>query len=570
MQIKKGTVSYQGSNDWECLYGEVELDGKPVQYYFMDNGNLPNGNFIASTHLVEAIDREIQTQNVGMIDSEGNVILPFEHKSIKVIPGDILLVEKSKPTSESVLEAIELKKDPLSATKLVSTPAAIKEKMNVQLGADGRYLFNDQFSEASIFDFDGKNLINDEYFSFVGIANNKLFFTKNIVDAPITEYSIFPAEVRDESNDVENAIDIQKVADNQEQIEQVIENEIENKEQELSKSSNEIVTEENVIDNVSVEIPESHVSEENIDTSVSEDIAVEQQGDGSVEENVEMIPKTDESTIEENVSAEIDSEESVVEENKEDSITGVDADDDAQVSDNVEEQIDISGDVSTEFVENTVDTESKQEGSLETEVVVENDLVSEPIIPLVNTEVIDNNTEIEDVVENVDESVEKIDESVEINEVKNEIDENKEESSEEQDIIDEKTFEDSEVFGESILKTDSIETDLGMDDGNETIMDKVMVSLSELIEDNRKKQEVIENQDIKNRSLLDEIKYLKSNLEEKEKRLYDTEKELAILRAQTKANAKLLKLLDDANTLLGKDHYTATDNEGNYTNSKAA
>ena len=178
MQIKKGTVSYQGRNDWECLYGEVVVDEKPVQYFFMDNGNLPNGNFIASTRLVEAIDRETQANNVGLIDFEGNILIPFENKSIKVIPGDILLVERSEPQDENVLEAVRLKKDPLAATKLVSTPAAIKEKMNQQMGSDGRYLFNDQFSEASIFDFEGKNLINDEYFSFVGMADSKLYFKK--------------------------------------------------------------------------------------------------------------------------------------------------------------------------------------------------------------------------------------------------------------------------------------------------------------------------------------------------------------------------------------------------------
>ena len=104
MQIKKGTVSYQGRNDWECLYGEVGTGDNQKQYYFMDNGSLPNGNFIASTHLVEAIDREVQTQYIGMIGSEGNVILPFENKSIKVIPGDILLVERTKPETASVLE----------------------------------------------------------------------------------------------------------------------------------------------------------------------------------------------------------------------------------------------------------------------------------------------------------------------------------------------------------------------------------------------------------------------------------------------------------------------------------
>jgi len=565
MQIKKGTVSYQGSNDWECLYGEVELDGKLVQYYFMDNGNLPNGNFIASTHLVEAIDREVQTQNVGMIDSEGNVILPFEHKTIKVIPGDILLVEKNKPTSNSVLEAIELKKDPLSATKLVSTPAAIKEKMNAQMGVEGRYLFNDQFSEASIFDFDGKNLINDEYFSFIGIANNKLFFTKNVADAPITEYSVFPAEVRDENTVTDEAIDIQAVADNQEQIEETIEKEVENKEQEFAQElvGTEEVTPEVSEENVEVNNEVNNIDNvENTETQEVEGVVSDEVAEVGTEEHTDEVSV--EGAVNEEVPAEVVNEEVAAEvvapeentieaeevENTIETNTESVVMPEVQIEKEVqEEQVDITGDVNeADPMEiNEVETEVNMEVPVETSEVVGEINVEAPVIPLISA-------------------------NADSEEVNSEETEEKEEVSETEENVEENT---EDVVNEEVsLNTDSVENvdDFNLEAGNDTgnIMDKVVVSLSELIEDNRKKQEVIENQDVKNRSLLDEIKYLKTNLEEKEKRLSDTEKELAILRAQTKANGKLLKLLDDANTLLGKDHYTATDNEGNYTNSKAA
>lgn len=546
MQVKKGTVSYQGRNDWECLYGEVELDGKQVQYYFMDNGNLPNGNFIASTHLVEAIDREVQTQNIGMIDSEGNIILPFEHKSIKVIPGDILLVEKNKPTTQSVLEAIDLKKDPLAATRLVSTPAAIKEKLNAQMGVEGRYLFNDQFSEASIFDFDGNNLINDEYFSFVGISNGKLYFTKNIVEAPITEYSIFPAEVREENTEMENAIDMETVAsDNQDLIEQAIEAEVENKEQELSKELS--TTEDTVNEEESVDADAKTEEENNVET---ESVVAE-----------ESIENTEDAVTEE-----VTQESDIVSEVQEESTEEVNNEEIQNVEDNNEE---------------TVNVETSEDD--ETDVVdTKEESVENSVIPLIKTEnseeeAVEEKEETEEVsneeTQNMEDNNEKVDSAEIKEEVENTIDHTEEEQEEvANEMMEEKEFEDSEMFGESILKTDSIEEydNFNLDPSNDNIMDKVMGSLADLIADNRKKQEVIENQDEKNRMLLDEIKSLKNELEDKDKRLIDAEKELAILRAQTKTNDKLLKLLDDANTLLGKDNYTATDNEGNYFNSKVA
>lgn len=328
MQIKKGTVSYQGRNDWECLYGEVVVDEKPVQYFFMDNGNLPNGNFIASTRLVEAIDRETQANNVGLIDFEGNILIPFENKSIKVIPGDILLVERSEPQDENVLEAVRLKKDPLAATKLVSTPAAIKEKMNQQMGPDGRYLFNDQFSEASIFDFEGKNLINDEYFSFVGMADSKLYFTKNTVDAGITEYSILPAEVREEKETTEEEINVESVVEDREKIENIIDTEVEKQEQELNNDDNtenddvsemteEVVEEPNNInedvvtteDIVTEEVVSNEINSENVvqteenvmDNIITDDVSVNDMNVVNNEATEENVVNTDISVVQDSV-----------------------------------------------------------------------------------------------------------------------------------------------------------------------------------------------------------------------------------------------------------------------------
>lgn len=529
MQIKKGTISYQGLNDWECLYGEVERDGKLVQYYFMDNSSLPNGNFIASTQLVEAIDREVQTQHIGMIDSEGDIILPFEHKSIKVIPGEILLVEKTQPVSESVLEALELRKDPLCATKLVSTPAAIKEKLNIQMGVDGRYLFNDQFSEASIFDFNGKNLINDEYYSFIGIANGKLYLTKNTIDAPITEFSIFPAEVRDENVSEENAIDIKEVADNHEEIGQAIEGEVEKQEQEISNSIEE----------------ETPVVDANIEKNEETSVAVDKEEIDINNTNVDITSETDDNSGDEP------------------------AEEKNQDSEGVPGMVSVVG-IAPEISEDNINNSESESQTEEVTNEEQNDNVNEEetIVPVINIQASDETEEtsteeevsVEESKEKVDNSEEEIDISVtqtddETSDVSTDGDSENEEE--------EKELNDSDVFGESILKADSIEgdDDFNLNNSEENIMDKVMVSLSDLIEDGKKKQEVIENKDAENKSLLNEIEGLKTDLDDKDKRLMDVEKELADLKAKTQANDKLLQLLNDANKLLGKDSFESIEKE---------
>ena len=192
MKIQKGNVKYKDRNDIVCTYGIVD-DG--TQYYFMDSTDtkkFSNGNRIATTLLVEAVDPMVKTNNIGLIDPEGNVVIPFENKSIRPVNDDVIIVESAVPTTQSVIDAINLRNDPLAATKLVSTPATIKEKLNQQMGSEGRYLFNDQFSEATICDINGKNLVNNEKYSFIALANDKLYSSKNTVDSAIEEFAVAP------------------------------------------------------------------------------------------------------------------------------------------------------------------------------------------------------------------------------------------------------------------------------------------------------------------------------------------------------------------------------------------
>ena len=198
MKIQKGIVKYKDRSDIVCTYGITD-DGK--QYYFLDENDekrFANGNRIASTALVEAIDPMVKASNIGVIDENGNVVIPFENRSIRPISNDLVLVELANPVSSSVIDAVKLKSDPLAATKLVSTPALIKDKLNKKMGSEARYIFNDQFSEATICDINGNNLINNQYFSFIGMdsVNKKLYFSKNTPDSDIVEYSVLPPEVQ--------------------------------------------------------------------------------------------------------------------------------------------------------------------------------------------------------------------------------------------------------------------------------------------------------------------------------------------------------------------------------------
>ena len=169
----------------------------------------------------------VPASNMGVIGDDGNIIIPFNNKSIRPVNDDILLVEAPEPISQSVKEAVQLKQDPLAATKLVSTPALIKDKINKKMGNTGRYLFNDQFSEATAYDINGNNLWNNEYYSFIAATGDKIYFSKNTADSEVNEYSILPPEVQSDvtQNSDTQDIDVTKVEVDQAVVENALSNE---------------------------------------------------------------------------------------------------------------------------------------------------------------------------------------------------------------------------------------------------------------------------------------------------------------------------------------------------------
>ncbi|MBR5370338.1 MAG: hypothetical protein IK137_03435 [Bacilli bacterium] len=80
MEIKNGFVQWNGRSDIPCTYAEME-DG--TKYYFKQE--LQNGNHIVTTSLLEAVDPMANAKNIGLMDKNGNLVIPCVNRSIKVV-----------------------------------------------------------------------------------------------------------------------------------------------------------------------------------------------------------------------------------------------------------------------------------------------------------------------------------------------------------------------------------------------------------------------------------------------------------------------------------------------------
>lgn len=200
--------------------------------------------------------------------------------------GDILLVEPAEAVSENVKEANTLRSDPLAATRLVSTPSQIKEKINSQMSSEGRYILNDQFSEATICDINGNNLVNGEYFSYVAKDGNKLYMAKNNPETEVYKFSLSDKKLEDNSIIAEVP------------------------QEEVASAPVEAVVETPVEENVSQEVVEVPSIPENINQGFAkEDIDSNDLADNTIPEKEEVIetPVANEPT-------DIENKEEVVEE----------------------------------------------------------------------------------------------------------------------------------------------------------------------------------------------------------------------------------------------------------------
>lgn len=522
MQIQKGLVKYKDRSDIVCTYGLTE-EGR--QYYFLDNTSMTNGNIIASTVLVEAIDPVAVASSVGVIDSNGTVVIPFENKSIKPIADGLLLVEVANSTTPSVVEANSLRSDPLAATKLVTTPATIKDKMNVKMGAEGRFIFNDQFSEATVCDYSGNNILDNQYFSFIAIKNNEtLYLSKNTIDSPVMEYSLRDRMFIAQAEEASAPLDVQNTEVTQETIDGAM-----NAEEKVVGFNPDDITAkdfESVADGMPVEEPlsvEPSVVDPNAPVVPAEGVApVEENAseentseenevveDSNIEEPLSVIPDAvaTEDTPVENAeeSTEIDEplqlDESLLNNENTETVTenGVEGVSepapvvpDTDVEETPVEEVPTTDEAVSEEV---APVEENAEVTLDNPLTEETDEVKEEVknevedIPAAEVASDDklafdfgddiNYSEVETPVEEAEESVEEV-----VNEFKN-------------DLFD--TDLNNDIFAESTLQADKIDIDESYNDFSyrvgapkDTIIEDVASTMSNLIRQNKAQKQTIE------------------------------------------------------------------------------
>ena len=562
MQIQKGLVKYKDRSDIVCTYGLTE-DGK--QYYFIDNTSISNGNIIASTVLVEAIDPVVASSSIGVIDGSGNVVIPFENKSVKLITDNLLLVETANSTTPSVVEANSLRSDPLAATKLVTTPATIKDNINAKMGAEGRFIFNDQFSEATICDINGNNIIDNQYFSFIAIKNNDtLYFSKNTVNSPVMEYSLtdrmFIAPVQESA-----PLDIQNTEVTQETIDGAMSLEEKTGGFDMGditeKDFEAVAVEEPLPASSSVEVANDGVSvasnSENVEEVVNEE--------SSIEDNEEVVSVIPEEIANDNVSVVDDN---IVSEQNMDEV--VEVDDPLQIDQTIDESTNVG--VSEEEI---MPEENNEQVNAE-EVVEENKTIVEENTSddkLMSFDFGDDVNYSNNVIYNEEETpVEEV-----VSEFKN-------------DLFD--VDLDSDIFADSTLRVDKIDINNSYNDfsyrfGNpkDTIIEDVAATMSNLIRLNKNQRQMISSYEekieqassaykkvvekarsqvrdvetlkskVKNyetivNKLESKIQVLENKVHEQDRVISNQARELEVLRPQVEGKEELVKILADAQNLL--------------------
>lgn len=492
MKIQVGQVKYKGRDDYRVVYGTTDA-GKI--YYFLDDTALKNGNRIASTELVEAIDNTFKPSHIGIVDESGNEVIPFVNKTVKLISDGILLVEKVEPESDAVKQAISLRNDPTAATKLVSTPAAIKSKISAVMSNEGRYVFNDLFSEAYICDLNANPLV-DGLYSFIAIdhINNKIYLSKNNPDEPISEFSIMPTQVNNTSVSDNNTIDVTSVNVSSDAVENALGNTQVNNTEEVQAVATDsipvapivnenVATSDSVVNNTvedtvssangldastsqsNVYTPSPLATDEVIPPVLPDDLIAETQDTNQVaqEEIVNdeaALPVDAVNDVENTITAISDSTEDVVSSNDEnmnsadngssffDSLSSLDT---TPVSDEKSDEIEPSE--SNEIVEEESEklveenTDDVKDASLATGDVVNESVSQENNDQEINSALVDINEESENKEENSEEEVAAIDDvdTVNENDLSNDEDVSSEEISETEEVSDsDKVVDDSD------------------------------------------------------------------------------------------------------------------------------
>lgn len=586
MKIQVGQVKYKGRDDYRVVYGTTD-DGR--LYYFLDDTVLENGGRIASTELVEAIDNSVKPSHIGVVNNDGKEIIPCNNKNVKLINNGILLVELSEPQSENVKNTIALRNDPAAATKLVSTPAAIKSKIGSVMSKEGRYVFNDLFSEAYICDLEA-NVLVDGLYSFIAVdsTNQKIYLSKNDVNDNVIEYSILPPQVQ---NDVtpttdSNEIDVTEVDVPQETVEDALNS--------------------SVIPNVSDDvIPAVPVAPQVAEDSVADQEMVDENSDVERDESSNLNITDDESVEGDNqavASETTQSEQAEAPLSNQDEVESAPSGDQAEVS---EDDLVIPNVSEVPIAtENTIENSSENEDS-DNDGVSSEDVETEK--PLDVEAGVESQENIETEADTQPEEFE-FNQNVKDNTVVDDDNEGKNDLEEIYNELDSKTNDipnysfdesdldgmlDDDIFVDSEIKPDKIDTmddfDINIDSSKpDNLIEDVAQSFKDLMKSNKEQRIVISkykerikklemslkmlNEKKKTQAeLLKElssryrklendytrsktrVQLLESKVEDQERVINSQERELTSIRPQLAGKEELAKLLTDAKALLNSD-----------------
>ena len=543
MEILKGQVRDPGYPDCECTYAKMD-NGQ--LYYFIKDGELSNQNIIVTTILKEAIGHTPYT-SLGLINSNGDVLIPFENKAITKLDDNLLLVEKNAATTQSVIDAINAKSDPFSATNLVNTANAIKEQMKSVMGYSAEFVFDNQFSEAALYNIQGQN-IGGAYFSFIGRDDfGNYYMSSNVLNSQIVKYDpslvqnqappTASTETPSSSDDVQQQIseapqdnqipdntqnnnetfnNVQEETPNQDQqnapdlgipnIDIPIQNQVSDNQEQVNNVENQnFETGNNVGDNPDVPLsngdgettPENNTSDMVSDAGESENNSISQEVDSDIEDS----DNADDATVDDNES----DDDSDTEDN--------DKVDNATVDDN-ESDVDSDTEDNDKVDDTTVDDNESDDDS-DTE---DNDSVDD-------TTVDDNESDVDSDAEDSDNAD---DETVDGNESDDDSD----------------TGNDDE----NVSNVEEANMDLVDEDITNPVIFNATNTIRKLLDENRSQREVIDHQ-------ADELENIKSSNEilladnnSKEQELRSLRKSMSHFRGQnsslTRENTKLKSIND--------------------------
>ena len=577
MEILKGQVRDPGYPDCECTYAKMD-NGQ--LYYFIKDGELSNQNIIVTTILKEAIGHTPYT-SLGLINSNGDVLIPFENKAITKLDDNLLLVEKNVATTQSVIDAINAKSDPFSATNLVNTANAIKEQMKSVMGYSAEFVFDNQFSEAALYNIQGQN-IGGAYFSFIGRDDfGNYYMSSNVLNSQIVKYDpslvqnqappTASTEAPSSSDDVQQQIseapqdnqisdntqnnnetfnNVQEETPNQDQqnapdlgipnIDIPIQNQVSDNQEQVNNVENQnFETGNNVGDNPDVTLsngdgettPENNTSDMVSDAGESENNSISQEVDNdaaATNNNSNDFGIGDSNNVDDTT---VDDNESDVDSGTEDN----DKVDDATVDDNESDD-----DSDTEDSDNVDDATVDENESDDDTDAEDNDKVDDTTV--------DNNES--DVDSDIEDNDKVDDTTVDDNESDDDTD------TEDNDKVDDTTVDDNESDvdsdtgndDENVSNVEEANMDLVDEDITNPVIFNATNTIRKLLDENRSQREVIDHQ-------ADELENIKSSNEilladnnSKEQELRSLRKSMSHFRGQnsslTRENTKLKSIND--------------------------